>query len=301
MAYKMNDETARRKRQLEELEARGVDTTYRDKSESLLDAYLNRGAFQYDMNKDPAYNAYRNQYTREGKQAMQDTIATASGLTGGFANSYAVQAGQGAYQAYLNQLNDRIPELYQAAYSRYQQEGNDLYNKYAAANDYYNNLLNDYYNNRNYYASAYENAYNRDYGAYRDSVEDALAASRSSSSGGRTSSGSRYTDVSKAIKGLYGTDLYKAVNQYIDEGYIDEADAELLLTGMGVDFNEFALSDDGNTRGEAQRRADASKKKGNILTEEEFNKAKKSGAGFLGANARTYAEYLKIINDALSK
>jgi hypothetical protein len=54
--------------------------------------------------------------------AMQDTIGQASAMTGGYGNSYAATAGNQAYQGYLQQLNDRVPELYQMALNQYNQE-----------------------------------------------------------------------------------------------------------------------------------------------------------------------------------
>lgn len=75
--------------------------------------------FSYDFNADPLYQNYKDQYVRGGKLAMLDTTANAAALSGGYGNSYAVTAGNQAYQQYLSQLNNVIPELYNAAYTRY--------------------------------------------------------------------------------------------------------------------------------------------------------------------------------------
>ena len=60
--------------------------------------------------------------------AMQDAMGQAAALTGGYGNSYAASVGNQAYQQSLQQLNDVIPELYQLAYSKYKQEGQDMLN-----------------------------------------------------------------------------------------------------------------------------------------------------------------------------
>lgn len=90
---------------------------------------LNREAFQYDLNQDALYQQYANQYKALGQQAMANTMGEAATLSGGFGNSYAATAGQQAYNSYLEQLNDVVPQLYAQARSDYDSEGNELYNR----------------------------------------------------------------------------------------------------------------------------------------------------------------------------
>ena len=101
-----------------------------EKLNGLLDKITNRQPFQYDVNADALYQMYKDQYVRQGRMAMQDTMGQAATMTGGYGNSYAQNAGQQAYEGYLQQLTAKIPELYQAAYDQYSQEGQDLYNQY---------------------------------------------------------------------------------------------------------------------------------------------------------------------------
>ncbi len=96
---------------------------------------LNREPFQYDMNADVLYQQYKDQYINGGRLAMIDTMGQAQAMTGGYGNSYAQGVGQQAYQGYLQGLNDQIPELYQLALSRYQQEGDALTQQYALMQD----------------------------------------------------------------------------------------------------------------------------------------------------------------------
>lgn len=91
----------------------------------IADAYarvMGRGKFAYDMYTDPLYMQYRDQYTDLGQKAMRDTMGQAAALTGGYGSTYAQQAGQQAYNAYLEKLSDVVPELYDRAYQRYQDE-----------------------------------------------------------------------------------------------------------------------------------------------------------------------------------
>lgn len=125
-------------------------SSYTDKLNNLYDQLMNRGKFEYNFNADPMYQMYREQYTQQGKSAMQDTMGQAAALTGGYSSSYSQTAGQQTYQNYLTQLNDMIPELRNQAYQEWQAEGEDLKDKY--------NLT--------------QNAYDNEYNQYRDTVSD---------------------------------------------------------------------------------------------------------------------------------
>lgn len=119
---------------------------------SLMNQYNNRDPFSYDMASDGLYQQYADQYTRLGNQAMQDTLGQAAALTGGYNSSYAQNAGQQAYQGYLDQLNDIVPELYGQARAAYNQEGQDLLQQAQLAAQGYNQETQDYWNNLNYWS-----------------------------------------------------------------------------------------------------------------------------------------------------
>ena len=103
-------------------EAPAYEDKYGSQVDSLLSSMQNRGAFSYNPETDPAYQAYRTQYLREGQRATKNTMATAAAATGGIPSSYAVSAAAQAGNNYSAQLTDKIPELYQQAYNRYLQE-----------------------------------------------------------------------------------------------------------------------------------------------------------------------------------
>ena len=87
---------------------------------------LNRDPFSYDYASDPAYQAYKKEYVREGQRAQEDAMAQYAAMTGGVPSSYAVTAAQQARDYYNAKLADKIPELYAAAYQMYQNEGSNL-------------------------------------------------------------------------------------------------------------------------------------------------------------------------------
>lgn len=187
----------------------------------------NRKKFSYDLGTDPTYQQYREQYQRQGRLAMQDTMGQAAALTGGYGSTYGEQVGQQAYNAYLQSLNDIVPDLYDAAYNRYQQEGQDLYNQYGLLSDRenqaysrYRDAVSDYYSDlsdaRNAYSSAYANDYNQwsdqlNYWAKKADSENAAylqqLAAQSRASGGSGGSG--------------GSSKSKETTTQSGKGYID--------------------------------------------------------------------------------
>ena len=123
---------------------------YSDAVKSNLSSVLEGKKFNYDIGSDKLFSQYKDSYTKAGKTAMEDTVGNASMLTGGYANSYAVTAGQQAYDSYMSKLNDKIPELEQRAYERYRDEEDSAYKKL-------NTLI---------------GLEDTEYGRYRDSVAD---------------------------------------------------------------------------------------------------------------------------------
>lgn len=148
---------------------------YQGQLESLYNQIMNRDSFTFDLNGDALYNQYKDKYTQLGQQAMMDTMGQAAALTGGYGNSYAQTAGQQAYQNYLTQLNDIVPDLYQAAYDRYKAAGDDLRNNLSLtqglesdAYGKYRDTVTDWNTERDYASNEYWNQYNADYNNYSD-------------------------------------------------------------------------------------------------------------------------------------
>lgn len=136
-----------------------------DQATAIYDKIMNRGEFSYDVNKDKLYQQYRDLYAQMGRGAMEDTMGQAAALTGGYGSTYSQNAGQQAYNAYLQKLNEVVPELYNAAYNRYNQEGQDLMNLYTMArsnaDSAYERDYNQWYNRLQLERSDEDTTYNR--------------------------------------------------------------------------------------------------------------------------------------------
>lgn len=153
---------------------------WKDQMDTMLNNILNRKDFQYDVNADPLFQQYRDQYIRNGQLAMRDTMGQAAQLTGGYGNSYAQQAGQQAYNGYMQGLTDKIPELFDLAMQAYNNKTNDMTNRYSLMGTQEGKEYSRYQDGMNAYNAELErlqNLYNTersyDYGQYRDSVTDA--------------------------------------------------------------------------------------------------------------------------------
>ena len=152
---------------------------YQSQIDSLTNEILNRPEFSYDPETDPRYAAFRKEYQREGQRATADTMGQYAAMTGGMPSTAATVAAQQAGDYYSAQMADRIPELYQLAYSMYQDEGDNMrlnmemltaleqgdYNKYL-------NLLNQYNTDRNFAYGVYSDDWNRNYQLDRDDIAD---------------------------------------------------------------------------------------------------------------------------------
>lgn len=194
----------------------------------LYNRIANRKPFSYDIGTDPVYQQYREQYQRQGRLAMQDTMGQAAALTGGYGSTYGEQVGQQAYNAYLQNLNDVVPDLYNAAYNRYRDEGTDLYNQYGLLSDRenqaysrYRDAVNDYYADLSDARSAYDSAYSRDYNQWSDQLSywSQKAANENSAYLQQLAAQSRASGGSGGGSG--GSSKSKETTAQSGKGYID--------------------------------------------------------------------------------
>ena len=230
--------------------------------QELYDRIAERGDFSYDLGKDPVYRQAREQYQTAGRLAMQDTMGQAAALTGGYGSTYGEQVGQQAYNAYLQNLNDIVPQLQQQAYQRYQDEGTDLYNQYSLVKgredtDYgrYRDTVSDYYSDLSDARSAYNSersldqsqwetmlSYwaqkaNNENAAYLQALAAEQAAAKKSGGGGgggRSSSSSKLSDkknntLAKAAQ------AYRAKNPNV---YLDSRTLDNYLNSKGYNALE---------------------------------------------------------------
>lgn len=142
--------------------------SYEAQLNDLYEQITGRKDFTYDVNQDALYQQYKDQYVNQGQLAMRDTMGQAAALTGGYGSSYGQSVGQQQYNAYLQQLNEVVPELYSQAYQRYQDQGDALLNQYGMLGDLaddeyskYQDSLNQYWQNVSYLQGQADDAYSR--------------------------------------------------------------------------------------------------------------------------------------------
>ena len=133
-----------------ETKAPKYSSNYTSAIKDNLTKVMSNGRFSYNADSDKLFGQYKDSYEKAGRKAMEDTVGNASLLTGGYANSYAVTAGQQAYNEYMQKLSDKIPELEQRAYERYRDDEDSAYRRLGTLME----------------------LENTDYGRYRDEVGD---------------------------------------------------------------------------------------------------------------------------------
>ena len=172
-----NDPQEEEKKRKEEAGFSDPAPVYRDearqKQSAIYEQIAARGPFQYDPGADPLYGVTRDRYVQQGRMAMKDTMGQAAALTGGYGSSYGQAVGQQQYDASLQGLAELIPELYQTAYERYQDQGAALQKQYEllgrqAALDYdrYRDELGDWQRERAWQQEREDDAYDRAADAY---------------------------------------------------------------------------------------------------------------------------------------
>lgn len=101
-------------------------------SNQMLELILGRQPFQYDQKNDPAAQAARKTAALNARAATRGTLGQHAAMTGGMPSTAAVSAAAQAGNAALQQGADKVAELQELAYQRYRNEGQDMYNAFAA-------------------------------------------------------------------------------------------------------------------------------------------------------------------------
>lgn len=230
-------------------------SAYSSQIQSLLNDVLNRKQFSYDMNADPLYQQYKDQYVQQGQKAMRDVQGQSAALTGGYGNTYGVVASQQAYHDYLGQLNNKIPELYGMALDQYNTQGQQMVQNIGllqgqddAEYGRHRDSVGDYYNDMSNAMNQYNMYYGQDYDAYRDALAQynadrahgadeayraqqqanydreweyqlAQDAAKKKSSGGGSSSKPKMTDFITGMENTGSLELYgpDAMKAYLNE------------------------------------------------------------------------------------
>ena len=168
-------------KRLQEMEGTkpSYDATYDKQLSDLYEKIMNREKFSYDAANDPLYQQYREMYTREGKAAMQNTMGQAAALTGGYGSTYAQSVGQQQYDAYLQKLNEVVPELYSQARQAYNDEGDRMMQQYQMVGDLrsdeyskYRDALSDWWQGLNYQTDRADSAYNQGFNEWSSEYQN---------------------------------------------------------------------------------------------------------------------------------
>lgn len=234
---------------------------YQNQINELTAQILGRGPFEYDVNKDPLYAQYADQYTRNGTQAMKDTLGQISARTGGLASTYAGSAAQQTYDGYMQALADKVPELYQLAYSMYQNEDardrnnlNLLQSLEAADYSRYKDQLSQYNANRN-----------QAYKQYQDQLS-ALAKESAESSAPSLDGYDDYTKNVLTLMNNFGMSASDAIKVAGDRPKADTTEPEMskdekkyYATSMGlsdaVAYDWYLAAKDNAMQGETKAEA----------------------------------------------
>ncbi|MGN0526240.1 MAG: peptidoglycan-binding protein [Acutalibacteraceae bacterium] len=180
--YKESAALTAAKKQLAEFEAQKPDefsSQYTEQLDSLVDKILGGEPFSYDVSEDALYDLYKEKYINQGKMAMADTAAQSAAMTGGYGSSYGTTAAQQAYQKYLTELNDIVPELHDRAYQKYlNDKAADKENlaiiQGLEENDYnrYRDKMGDFYTDRDYLYGKTSDMSDDDYQKYLQLVNN---------------------------------------------------------------------------------------------------------------------------------
>ncbi len=181
-------------------------TSYSDQVQAMMDKIMNREKFSYDVDTDPLFQQALASAMNSGKQAMQDTIGQASALTGGYGSTYATSAGNQAYNAFIEDAYDNLPQYYNMAMEAYQMEGEEMYRQFGVLSD-----LDDKEYNRTVaaYDATYQHRnqlYNEAYGQHRDTKSDAFAMANL-----------QLNEHGQRVNDAYN--LYSAASDYADKQY----------------------------------------------------------------------------------
>ena len=205
---------------------------------ALYDQINHRQAFAYDPAADAAYQRYAGIYARQGKAAMEDTMGKTAGLTGGYGSSYAQHVGQQAYNQYLQELSELVPELEKNAWDRYTQQGKTLMERYnivkgqeAAEYDRWQDEMDEWRKALAQAQDQYEGLSRQDVDNYKNMLSHytTMAAKEQAASdgvrmnNGKTSTSSAQTSV---LSSTASESLQRAMNNYLRAG--DTAGAQSL-------------------------------------------------------------------------
>ena len=203
--------------------------------EQLYQQIAGRKAFSYDPETDAQYKNYAYLYAQRGQDAMADTMGAAAGLTGGYASSYAQTASQQAYDRYMRELAELMPELENSARQQDEEQRNWLVQQYERVSDREQAEYKRYQQEREAWQDSYDRAgkeaqelWDREYADYKLMLQHYTGmanAEQKASDGARANSGAA-TETAERKSTLSSTamdSLQRAMGNYLKGGKTAEA------------------------------------------------------------------------------
>jgi len=198
--------------------------------DELYAALTGRGGFRWDAGRDPLWAAYSDRAQAAGRLAMRDTMGRAAALTGGYGSSYAQAVGQQQYGEYLRGLSEAMPDFYELAYRRWQDEG-------ARLADDYDRLAARRREEAEAAAAAEQTAYQRQ----RDALADARREADDAAAADKTAY-QRRQDSYNALVRLISASGYEPTDAELASAGLSRAAAEALLRQYRLDNPEPAAA-----------------------------------------------------------
>ena len=224
------------RRSIEALQPEKYKSSFEDELSQLYEQIAQRKPFAYDPQTDAQYKNYAYQYARRGRDAMEDTMGTAAGLTGGYASSYAQTASQQAYDRYMQELAELMPELESSARQRDQDQRNWLTQRYEQVSEQEQADYKRYRQEQEAWQESYDRAgkeadalREQEYADYKLMLQHYMSkanAEQKASGDGRANSGAAAkTEKKTTLSSTAMESLRRAMGNYLKGGKKQEAAA----------------------------------------------------------------------------
>ena len=105
---------------------------YGTQTEAALNRIINSQGFTYDFQQDPMWQKVKQENMKLNAEAIENGVQANEQLTGGYGNSYVDAAASQSNQQHLDEMNNMIPQLMQAAEKKYQNELENNYRQFGA-------------------------------------------------------------------------------------------------------------------------------------------------------------------------
>lgn len=158
---------------------------WEDEKDRIYKMISSYGDFNYNVESDPLYEVYKKLYLSLGDDAYERALGENAMRTGGIASTSAISAASLAKNKYNSMLAQKVPELYDKAYSKYLDGLKALYNRLDVADDMddtkysrYRDEIKDYNSDRDYYYKKDKDIADNLYTAYSDETDFAYDLSR---------------------------------------------------------------------------------------------------------------------------